>query len=168
VPLLRRMSYLEKLTLSLTVRERNSFIDGNHLNNNILNYMSHLHAFIFDIVTEPVTINQQLKPSSDDIRRTFIQGEHYFDCYVDYCSTSRLGRCHVYSLPFTMECIRPITHSFPGGMFMNVRVLRMFDSFDSFEHEFFAQISSAFPLLSCLRLFNTTKQKETITPARET
>jgi len=59
-----------------------------------------------------------------------------------------------------MECIRPITHGFPGGMFMNVRVLRMFDTFDSFEHEFFAKISSAFPLLSRLRLFNTTEQKK--------
>ncbi|CAF1150043.1 unnamed protein product [Rotaria sordida] len=37
VPLLRQMSQLEKLTLSLIVRGRISFIDGNHLVNHILN-----------------------------------------------------------------------------------------------------------------------------------
>ncbi|CAF3314482.1 unnamed protein product [Rotaria socialis] len=36
VPLLRHMSQLEKLTLSLVVKDRNSFIDGTQLHNDIL------------------------------------------------------------------------------------------------------------------------------------
>jgi len=59
-----------------------------------------------------------------------------------------------------MERVRPITHSFPGGMFVNVRVLHMSDIVDSFEHDFFARISAGFPLLSRLILSNLTEQKE--------
>jgi hypothetical protein len=73
MPLLRRMTYLEKLTLSLRVGNKDSFIDGTYLNNYMLSYMPHLHTFHFDIVTEYVRINeQQPKPTPDDIRRTFI------------------------------------------------------------------------------------------------
>jgi hypothetical protein len=53
-----------------------------------------------------------------------------------------------------------ITHSFPGDMFINVRVLRMKDYYHPFEHKFFAQISRSFPLLSHLMLSNANKQKE--------
>jgi hypothetical protein len=153
------MLHLEKLTLSLRVRDRTSFINGTHLDYYILSKMVHLHTFIFDIVTECVMIYAQPELSPDDIRRTFIEKGHHVDCYIDY-HYRNIGRCHVYSLPFNMERIRHITHSFPGGMFMNVRVLRMCDDYHSFEHGFFAQISRSFPLLSRLTLCNTTEQKE--------
>ncbi|CAF4477034.1 unnamed protein product [Rotaria sp. Silwood2] len=159
VPLLRRMSNLEKLTLSIRVRERNSFIDDTYLHNYVLSQMPHLHTFTFDIVTDFVTINQQFKPSSDDIRRTFIEKGYHVDCYVEYNDCSG-GRCHVYSLPFSMERINYITHSFPGGMFMNVRVLHMCNHFHPFEHDLFDQISRSFPLLSNLRVTNLTPQNE--------
>ncbi|CAF4100424.1 unnamed protein product [Rotaria sordida] len=160
VPLLRRMSNLEKLTLSLHVSKRNSFIDGTYLHNYVLNQMSHLHTFIFDIVTDFVRINQEFKPSSDDIRCTFIERGHDVDCYIDYYHYN-IGRCHVYSLPFNMKHIRYITHSFPGGMFMNVRILLMCDiDNNSFEHDFFARISRSFPLLSNLTIANTTPQNK--------
>ncbi len=55
-----------------------------------------------------------------------------------------------------------ITHSFPAGTFMNVRLLRMYDYSHSFEHDFFAQILRSFPLLLLRRLIlhNTIEQKE--------
>ncbi|CAF1265116.1 unnamed protein product [Rotaria sordida] len=81
VPLLRRMSNLERLTLSIRVRGRNSFIDGIYLHNYVLSQMPHLHTFIFNIVTDFVRINQQFKPSSDDIRRTFIEKGYHVDCF---------------------------------------------------------------------------------------
>ncbi|CAF1480718.1 unnamed protein product [Rotaria sordida] len=114
VPLLRRMSNLEKLTLSISVRERNSFIDGTYLHKYVLSQMPHLHTFTFDIVTVIVRNNQQYKPSSDDIQRTFIEKGYHVDCYVDYDDIT-LDRCHVYSLPFNMKHIHDITHSFPGA-----------------------------------------------------
>lgn len=153
------MSHLEKLTLSLRVHDRDSFIDGTYLDNYILSKMSHLHTFIFDIVTEHVKINGQHKPSVDDIRCTFTQRGFQVDCYIDYGNFFNTDRCHVYSLPFNMERMLYITHSFPGGMFMNIRILHMRDCYHSFEHDFFAKISRSFPLLSRLTLWNEIKQK---------
>ncbi|CAF3769969.1 unnamed protein product, partial [Rotaria magnacalcarata] len=159
VPVLCRMSNMEKLTLSFRVRRRNSFIDGIYLTDQVINYMSHLHTFIFDIANDNTIINAHSKPSSDDIRRTFIERGHHVDCYIDY-HTDKIGRCHVYSLPFTMERIHYITSRFPGGMFMNVRVLRVCDIDRSFENTFFAKISRSFPLLSELTVSNTTERLE--------
>ncbi|CAF1498670.1 unnamed protein product [Rotaria sordida] len=153
------MLHLEKLTLSLRIRDRNTFIDGNYLHKYIVSQMSHLHTFIFDIVTENVMGNQLLRPSVDDIRRTFIEKGHCVDCYIDYHYNS-IGRCHVYSLPFNMERIYNITHKFPGGMFMNVRVLCVFDYDRPFEHDYFVKISRSFPLLCHLRIINKMPQND--------
>lgn len=71
-----------------------------------------------------------------------------------------MGRCHVYSLPFHMERMSYITHSFPGGMFENVRIVRMKDTHYAFEHKLFAQISHSFTLLSRLMIDNINEQKE--------
>ncbi|CAF4548961.1 unnamed protein product [Rotaria socialis] len=163
-PVLRRMSNLEQLTLSLRIRERTSFIDGTHLHNYILNSMPHLHSFFFDIVTERVRLDQQLRPSPGDILSAFIERGYNADCYINY-DHHGLGRCHVYSLPFNMEHIRPITGSFPGGRFMNIRVLHIFDTIQSFEHEFFAQISLSFPVLNHLTLSN--KISKNVTPLQQ-
>jgi len=157
VPVLRRMSNIEKLTLSFRISRRTSFIDGIYLTNEVLSYMSYLHTFMFDIVSDDTIINQHFKPSVDDIRRTFIQNGHHIDCYIDYY-TKEIGRCHVYSLPFTMERIHYITSRFPGGTFINVRVLRVCDIVRSFEYTFFAKISRSFPLLSQLTISNTIEQ----------
>jgi hypothetical protein len=75
------MSYLEKLILSLRVSRQKSFIDGTHLENSFLRQLPYLHTFIFDIVTEHVIINEQVKPPFDDIRRTFIQRGYNVDGY---------------------------------------------------------------------------------------
>ena len=78
------MSQLEKLTLSLIVYDRTSFIDGTHLVNNILNKMSYLHTFIFNIITEYITIDEELLPTPDDIGRPLIQRGYNVNCYIDY------------------------------------------------------------------------------------
>lgn len=148
---------MENLSLSFRVRRRTSFIDGIYLNNEVLSYMSHLHTFMCDIVCDDTFINQHIRPSPDNIRRTFIQNGHHVDCYIDHYS-DEIGRCHVYSLPFTMDCIHYITSRFPGGMFLNVRVLRVRDINRSFEHAFFVKIARSFPLLHELTVSNTAEQ----------
>ncbi|CAF4461548.1 unnamed protein product [Rotaria sp. Silwood2] len=76
--------------------------------------MPHLHTFHFDIVTEYVRMNeQQLKPTPDDIRRTFTERGYHVDCYIDY-GFYNSRRCHVYSIPFDNERMCHITHGFPG------------------------------------------------------
>jgi hypothetical protein len=160
VPLLRQMSQLEKLILSLYIHNRTSFIDGIHLNNDIISNMSYLHTFIFDIVTEHVTIDEKYLPTSDDVRRALVQKGYNVDCYIDY-QWSEGGRCHIYSLPFTMERINTITTTFlSAGVFMNVRKLCISDTMRSVEHDFFVQISQAFPLLEDLTVFSMVKQKQ--------
>ena len=111
-----------------------------------------------DIVSdETIDIDQHLKPSSDDIRRTFMQNGHHVHCYTDDY-TEQMGRCHVYSFPFTMNHMHYVTSRFSGGMFANVRVLRVRDIDRSFEHAFFAEIARSFPRLSQLVVSNTTEQ----------
>jgi hypothetical protein len=153
------MSNMEKLTLSFRVRRRNSFIDGIYLSNEISSYMSHLHTFIFNIVSDDSTINVHPKPSSDDIRRTLIEGGYHADCYGDYYRND-IGRCQVYSLPFTIERINYLTSRFPGGLFMNVRVLRVCDIARSFENTFFTKISRSFPFLRHLSVSNIIERLE--------
>ncbi|CAF3292014.1 unnamed protein product [Rotaria sp. Silwood2] len=159
VPLLQQMSQLEKLTLSLCVTNRTSFIDGTQLYNDILKNMPHLRSFIFDIVTAGIQMKAELLPSCYDIRRTFVQSGYHMDCYIDYYQ-SEAGRCHIYSLPFNMEHMHAITNNFSGGLFMNVRRLFVTDSLRPFQHYFFARISLSFPLLTSLEISNWYPQQK--------
>ncbi|CAF1257465.1 unnamed protein product [Rotaria sordida] len=71
IPLLRRMSYLEKLTLYIRPDYRTTFIDGTYLHKEILNYMQRLHAFVFFISTE-IEINDTVYHiSENDIQTNF-------------------------------------------------------------------------------------------------
>ncbi|CAF4986443.1 unnamed protein product, partial [Rotaria sp. Silwood1] len=71
VPLLHRMSHLQKLTLYLRIRNRNAFVDGTHLHNEILVHMPHLHTFIFYISTDNDINGFVHYVSANDIQRTF-------------------------------------------------------------------------------------------------
>ncbi len=51
------------------------------------------------------------------------------------------------------------TRNFPGGLFMSVRFLLVFDVWYPFEHDFFARISRAFPLLNKLVILNSCEQQ---------
>ena len=153
------MSQLEKLTLSLLVCGRNSFIDGTQLINDIISKMSCLNSFIFDIVTQGVILEEELLPTSDDVRRALIQRGYNVGCYIDYLYNT-FGRCHIYSLPFIMKRMHEITIKFPGGVFAHVRHLVMNDFFRSIEHDFFVLISQAFPLLKHLTVSSIVEQKK--------
>jgi len=145
------MLQLENLTLSLYVHGRTSFIDGTHLNNDIIHKMGYLHTFNFDIVTEDVIINKEYLPTSDDVRRVLIERGYNVGCYIDYLSNER-GRCHIYSLPFTTERINAITNKFlSDGIFMDVRKVYVNDPMRSIEYNFFVLISQILPLLEDLK-----------------
>ena len=156
------MSQLEKLTLSLNVCHRTSCIDGDHLVNDIINKMSHLHTFNFNIVCEMVMISKELFPAPDDVKRPLIHRGYNVECYTDY-SDFALGQCHIYSLPFTMERMDTFTNKFPGGLFMTVRQFVACGDRHPFNHDFFVRISQAFPLLNKLTIFNRNEQQEEVT-----
>ncbi|CAF2142563.1 unnamed protein product [Rotaria magnacalcarata] len=157
LPLLHQMLQLEELTLSLIVDNRTSFIDGTHLINNILNRMSYLQTFIFNIITEYVTMDEERLPTLDDIEQPLIQRGFNVNCYTDYNEFYK-GQCHIYSLPYTIDCMHIHSSLFYGDLFRTVRYLYVQDFVRSFEDDFFVRIAQAFPLLNKLTIFNKHKQ----------
>ncbi|CAM4924218.1 unnamed protein product [Rotaria socialis] len=157
LPLLHQMLQLEELTLSLIVGDQTSFIDGTHLVNNILNRMSYLQTFIFNIITEYVRMDEELLPTLDDIERPLIQRGFNVNCYTDYNEFYN-GQCHIYSLPYTIDCMHIHSSLFCGGLFRTVRYLYVQEFFRPFEDDFFVRIAQAFPLLNKLTIFNRYKQ----------
>jgi hypothetical protein len=152
------MSNLEKLDLYLTICTDGRFIDGNDLKKNILNHMSQLNQFTFDIRSVMFINNEMNLPSQEDIQRTFedFQYTKIISC-VDYFRERKTGQCHVYSHPFLMECYENITNNFPDGLYQYVRVVSLYDELP-FEHEFFFRISQSFPFMEKLSLVNRQPQ----------
>ncbi|CAF2919463.1 unnamed protein product [Rotaria sp. Silwood2] len=161
VPLLRRMLNLEELTLFLSVlRPICTYIDGNQLYDEVLNYMPRLNKFIFSIHTYIINYDIGIdRPSNDDIRNSFIKrGIQLFDtCFDDKFMNNR-GNCHVYSLPYQFNDFLFMGSCFQGGRFDKVRLLSMKDV-RPFEHKLFQIISQDFPFLQQLIIRNDIPQK---------
>jgi len=160
LPVLRQMLNLETLMLSITTRCRNSFIDGAHLENEILNRMLCLRHFMFDIVTEYVRMHEEDLPLSDQVIYPLVVRGYNVNCYCDYNYACRSGRCHIYSNPSTMQYTNVLTSKFCGGLFPNVLELILADMENSFEHEFFIQISQCFLSLKYLQICFGMPQKK--------
>jgi len=159
LPLLYRMSNLEKLDLYLTIYVRDRFIDGHDLKKNIFNCMPQLNVFSFDIRSLMFINNQMNFPSKEDIQRTFTDFQYTkIISYVDYFLEKNLSQCHVYSYPSQMQYYQRITNNFPGGIFKYVRLISLYDK-HPFEHEFFIQICQSFPFIENLSLINHQSQK---------
>ncbi|CAF0937632.1 unnamed protein product [Rotaria sordida] len=162
VPLFRRMPNLEELTLFLFVKRINStYIDGIHLNNEILIHMPRLNKFTFSITT--LACNRQsniILPSNDDIQRSFIERRcQQIGSYADDNTMKIRARCHIYSLPYQFHMFHNVTNSFKGGIFNKVRSVIIIDDIRPFEHEFFQIISQSFPFLETLSIQNDEPQK---------
>jgi hypothetical protein len=127
------MPQLEKLTLSLIVLGRTSFIDGDHLVNDIISKMPYLDTFVFNIITEIFDSYEETLPKPDDVSRALIERGYNVNCYTA-CTKFSMGQCHIYSLPFTMKRIDTHSTKFPGGLFMTVRHLVANELFRSFEY----------------------------------
>ncbi|CAF2102204.1 unnamed protein product [Rotaria magnacalcarata] len=162
VPLFRRISNLEELTLFLFVKRINStYIDGIHLNDEILVRMPRLNKFTFSITT--LVCNRRshiILPSNDDIQRSFIERRYrQIGSYADDNTMKIRARCHIYSLPYQFHMFHNVTNSFNGGIFNKVRSVIVTDDICPFEHEFFQIISQSFPFLQTLSIQNDEPQK---------
>ncbi|CAF1023393.1 unnamed protein product [Rotaria sordida] len=160
LPLLYRMTNLEKLSLDLSVFVNETFIDGNYLKKNILNHMLQLKQFTFDIRSSMLINNQMNLPSNEDIQRTFndFQYTKIISC-VDYFQEYKQGLCHIYSYPFLMNHYEGITNNFPDGLYPYVRVVSLYDE-HPFEHDFFIRISQSFPFMEKLYINNLHAQNQ--------
>ncbi|CAF4605006.1 unnamed protein product, partial [Rotaria sp. Silwood2] len=161
LPLLYRMSNLEKLGLYFTTSFNETFIDGNNLKKNILNHMSKLKEFTFDIRSFMFINNEMNLPSKEDIQRTF-DDFHLTKIisYVDYfLKPYKNGLCHIYSYPSLMRRYEDVTNNFPGGLYRYVRVVSLYDEYP-FEHEFFIRIAQSFPFMEKLTINNRYAQNQ--------
>lgn len=154
------MICLEQLIFYLTINERSTFIDGIHIENEILIHLPMLKTFTFNIITNARIINEVNRTSNEEFQQTFLNNKRYGEviCYVDYYLYGR-ARSHAYSLPFMKDELLEITNSFPGGLFSNIRRLFLTDPLHPFEHEFFMRISQDFPFLNSLFMINRKPQK---------
>ncbi len=156
------MSNLEELTLFLFVKRINStYIDGIHLNDEILIHMPRLNKFTFSITT--LVCNRKsniILPSNNDIQRSFIERRYQqIGSYADDNTMKIRARCHIYSLPYQFHMFHNVTNSFKGGIFNKVRWVIITDDIRPFEHEFFQIISQSFPFLQTLSIQNDEPQK---------
>ncbi|CAF4120664.1 unnamed protein product [Rotaria sordida] len=111
LPLLRRMSNLEELTLYVMIQNRIKFLDGTQINNQILVHMTRFYKFIFYISTEIQLDHFVPYLSIDDIQQTFINiGYDQVSCIIS-CYSDSVG-CHVFSLPFMFDSLRCLRCSF--------------------------------------------------------
>jgi hypothetical protein len=153
LPLFRRMSNLEKLTLYLCLKNRDRFVDGTFLQNEILIYMPQLHSFTFYICTyiNPVGLLNQL--SSEDIQRTFTNiGQQHVVSIINHPSCQEMT-CSIFSIPYTFDRLEEIGHMIPNVIFNNITYLVVRDVI-SFNREFFIQVARAFPLVTTFRIYN--------------
>ncbi len=158
LPLLHRMFNLEELILCLAVCQDQTFIDGNNLKKDIINHMPRLNRFSFSIDSFMYPNNQINLPSTEDIQCTFIDFSNIkVISYVEYFPKAKQGRCLSYSYPSLMQYYGIITNNFPGGLFINVRTVSLFDE-HPFEHEFFNGIQKSFPFMERLSVKNDKPQ----------
>ncbi|CAF4472397.1 unnamed protein product, partial [Rotaria sp. Silwood2] len=158
LPLLRRMSNLEELTLYITIQNRIKFIDGIQINNQILIHMPRLYKFIFYISSDIQLHHLVPYLSSDDIQQTFTNiGYQQVACILS-CYCNRV-RCHVFSLPFVFDSLRYIGNVFPSIVFSHVTNLGVYDVVP-FKHEFFLRIAQFFPLIKELYVINSKSQSQ--------
>ncbi|CAF0992612.1 unnamed protein product [Adineta steineri] len=159
LPLLHRMSNLEKLDLALIVSTKKTLhIDGNDLKLNIINYMPLLNKFTFNIHSRSRFYTKLNLPSNEYIQETFkdCKNEKIISS-IDYFKEKEYSQCHIYSCPYQLIYYDDITNNFPGGIFECVRKISLFDELP-FEHDFFSQISQSFPFLEKLILINQKPQ----------
>jgi hypothetical protein len=151
--LLRRMSNLEKLTLHISITDRNSVIDGTYVQHDILDCMPQLYSFTFYICTYVETVDLSYKLSSEDIQQTLTNiGLQDVTSIVNYVCDERAA-CSIFSLPFEFDYLKDLGNKFPNIVFSYVTYLHVKDN-DPFRHEFFVRIARSFPLLKFLRIYN--------------
>ncbi|CAF1534040.1 unnamed protein product [Rotaria sordida] len=149
VPLIHRMLNLEKLRLYLLVVHKETFIDGNNLKYNIINYLLNLKQFGFNIHSFIPSDNPNDLPSNEDIRKSLINvGNNYSFSYINYYPESRMGHCNIYSYSCSneMKFYYNITNNFQSEIYQFVTEISLFDEYP-FEHEFFIRISQSFPFI---------------------
>jgi len=151
------MSFLEKLTLYLRIKNRGTFVDSTHLENEILGYMPRLHSFTFYICTYEDTVASFRYVPSQDIRKIVTcAGYERMASIINYIN-NREAVCSIFSIPFAFARLRGIGNIFPNIVFNYVTYLLVQDVVP-FNHEFFIRVAQSFPLLQDFHVANLESQ----------
>lgn len=160
LPLLLRMTNLEKLILDFQVYCKKVVIDGNHLEKELIHHLTKLNKFSFNIRSIISLSNPVYFPSNEDIQNSFRNfKDNRVISYVDSFPERHQYHYHMYSYPWTSSYFNDISNNFPGGLFKSVRQISLYDE-RPFEHQFFLQMARSFPLLQELTLHNKKRQKD--------
>ncbi|CAF2986919.1 unnamed protein product [Rotaria socialis] len=145
VSLVRRMLYLEKLTLYLRIACPSVYMDPISLISEFSVNTSRLHSFNFYLSTENNKNDLARSLSNNNIKQNFTNTG-----YQEVSSIVSFSACtathHVFTLPFEFVKLLGIGNIFPNIVFKNVIELCVRDMVP-FEHEFFLRIAQAFPRL---------------------
>jgi hypothetical protein len=153
------MGNLEKLHLFLSISVEETLIDGYHLKHKILNHMSRLNEFTFDICSIMDINDEIILPSKEDIQNTFKDFQYtQIISYMDRFLESNECQCHIYTYPSQISYYQYISNKFPGGYYPCVRIVSLYDEYP-FEHEFFLRLVQSFPLIEKLVLVNRKPQQ---------
>jgi hypothetical protein len=152
------MSNLEKLHLNVYATMKKTFIDGNNLNKNIVNHMTQLRKFTFDMRSYLDGCNESDLPTNEDLKYTFRNFKNnQIISSIDYFPYRRSAWCTIYTYPYTRKTYY-VTNHFPGVLCKSVREITLSDEQHPFEYEFFLRISQSFPLVEKLSLINSKPQ----------
>ena len=111
---LRRMSNLERLSLTISIDHEKRFLDGNNLKNDIVSHMPRLKEFLFNVRQKTIELENQFDfPSTEDIKCTLTSlSDVKVICCVGYFSKDNIGHCHFYTYPYTLIHYNNITNNF--------------------------------------------------------
>ena len=154
------MTSLEELTLRLHVVNRSVPMDSNYLNHQLLRCMPNLHTFNCDIRTHNSSSNEVVQQPLKESQYLFYNGRSHPAVYYSHRLRRFSTNAHIFSLPYVFETMEFITSHFPGGLFINVRHVFIFDMHYPFEHDFFVMLASSFPLLTSLAVMGTRPQQK--------
>ena len=145
VSLLRRMLYLEKLTLYLRVDCQNTFTDPISLLNQFSMHMLQLRSFKFYLSTDNNRNDLVRYLSNNDLKQNSMD-TRYQEMLNMASFTVNTAVYHIFTVPFEFARLMFIGNVFPNIIFNNVIELWIRDELP-FKHEFFLRIAQAFPLL---------------------
>ena len=143
--LLRRMLYLEKLTLYLCIASQGAFLDPIDLLNEFIRDMPQLNAFNFYLSTENNITDLVQYLSDNDVKGNY-QNIGHQEVSDMVCFSINTVTYHIFTLPFEFNELMSLGNIFPNIVFTYVMELWVHDVVP-FEYEFFQRISKAFPLL---------------------
>ncbi|CAF2163161.1 unnamed protein product [Rotaria magnacalcarata] len=155
--LLRRMPYLEHLTLYLYIKGRNRIIDGTCVQDDILVHVPLLHSFTFYISTYIDIGDLSHNLSHEYIQQTLINTRQQNTTSIINNLGTCIVECSIFSLPFSFDYLLYLGNIFSYIVFNYVTYLLVQDR-DGFKHEFFVRITRSFPLLKYLRMYNIKPQ----------